>query len=109
VHRLAAHQEERPRERCKSDGSPEQDETRRLGDAQDEPQCSAACAKQTGVEHDRGERAAVKGRAFHQGANDLEIFGSPVVVHGLTLHYKANTVNTFVSGARPTPPRSQPL
>ena len=42
-----------------------------------------------GEQHDRGERAAVNGGTFHQGADGLQIFFGPVRIHGVTLHHKA--------------------
>ena len=53
------------------------------------------------AEHDRGEGAAVKGGALHEGANGLEILGSPSWIHGPTLHHKVEPVKAAVSrGAR---------
>src|SRR5262245_43572809 len=40
--------------------------------------------------HDGGHGPAVEGRAFHESADGLEIFGRPIRIHGRTLHCKVS-------------------
>lgn len=90
---LTPHQKKGFKDSDNTDPHPKQNQGTGRREIDKEPCGSRDRARHTKRGHDGRQSPAVNRGPLHQGANDLQIFRSPIRLHGYTLYCKAIVVN----------------